>query len=52
MITLSPPSDVMDFFNPLQHWLVFCDSKDVESIPCVLPAFFTTIQEEIFSICN
>lgn len=38
----------MDFFNPLQHWLVFCDSKDVESIPCVLPAFLQPFRKKSF----
>lgn len=48
MISLSLPPDVMDVLNPLQHWLVFCDSKDVESIPCVLPAFLQTCREKSF----
>lgn len=31
-----------------QHRVVFCDSKDVESIPCALPAFLQTCREKCF----
>lgn len=42
----------MDFCNPLQHQLMFCDSKDIERISYMLTTFLQAFREKNLNVCN
>lgn len=52
VINSSLPPDIMDLCNPLQHQVMFCDSKDVGRISHVLPTFLQVFREKNLSVCN
>lgn len=52
VINSSLPPDIMDLCNPLQHQVMFCDSKDVGYISYVLPTFLHVFREKNLNVCN